>query len=657
MQRAYYQETFDNFINENSSTILGELTQNHNFALDDLQKNSWIEQINQLKTLLPELPEGYVFLEFAIPRMGKRVDTILVIDGTIFVLEYKVGTSTYDKHSIEQTIDYALDLKNFHEGSHNKVIIPILVATGAENRIAELTFDRDMVASITLANQSTLGSIIKSFLSKQNEIYFNAIEWAISRYKPTPTIIEAAQALYKNHSVEEISRSDSGAINLSHTNASISQVIENSKLSGKKSICFITGVPGAGKTLAGLNIATTRMNIAEDEHAVFLSGNGPLVDVLREALAIDEVKQSKLDPSIPNLTKKAAYQNASTFIQNIHHFRDDNLTNPGAPIEKVVVFDEAQRAWSKEQTSRFMREKRGIVDFDMSEPEFLLSVMDRHESWCTVVCLIGGGQEINRGEAGLTEWLAALKDAFPNWDVHCSSEILGKEYSWGKNINDQLTELAATKNKDMHLAVSIRSFRAEHLSNFINSILHLDMKSARNELALLDGYPLFITRDLDKARNWLRDHARGSERTGLVASSNANRLKPLGVNVRDKPDPKSWFLKENDDIRSSSFLENVATEFDIQGLELDWVGMCWGADLRYTGSGWSMHNFKGSKWTNVHKDFSKQYLINAYRVLLTRARQGLIIFVPEGSDIDHTRPAEFYDASYEYLKSIGIPEL
>ena len=657
VSRSYYQASLNNFAKTGCAEVLGILTNAHKFSLDDLQKNAWVVQIEQLRILASTLSVGEIFFEFAIPRMGKRADVILVIQGIIFVLEYKVGTSSYERHSIEQTVDYALDLKNFHEGSHELIIVPILVATNAEDREVNLTLNSDKIAEVNCANKDTLGGIIQEFLFRYREPALCAHSWAESRYMPTPTIIEAAQALYKNHSVEEISRSDAGVVNLSHTNASISEVIENSKKYNKKSICFITGVPGAGKTLAGLNIATTRMNVDVGEHAVFLSGNGPLVDVLREALAIDEVQNAKNTADLANITKRVAYQKASAFIQNIHHFRDDNLDLERAPIERVVVFDEAQRAWDKTQTSRFMREKRGKIDFDKSEPEFLLSVMDRHNDWCTVICLIGGGQEINKGEAGLAEWLSVLKNTFSHWGVYCSDVILGDEYSWSENINDVLNSLDAEKNTNMHLSVSLRSFRAEHLSNFMNSILRFDRVTAQIEVPLLADYPLVITRNLETVRNWLRSKVRGSERSGLVASSNARRLKPLGINVRDKPDPKSWFLKECDDIRSSSFLEDIATEFDIQGLELDWVGVCWGADLRCSGDDWSMFNFSGSKWQNVHQEFSRQYLINAYRVLLTRARQGVIIFVPEGDEIDQTRLPEYYNGTYEYLCSMGIPEV
>lgn len=623
--------------------------------MDDLQRNSWLEQIRQLKELLVDFHDAYVFFEFSIPRMGKRADVILVLNGLIFVLEYKVGTAHYDNQSILQTTDYALDLKNFHEGSHDKTIIPILVSTNAEERSPELIYSEDHVANVLCANKETLGEIISYCIRSSSRQAFDPVEWSHSIYKPTPTIVEAAQALYRGHHVDEISRSDAGAINLSHTNQTISEIIENTKHRGEKSICFMTGVPGAGKTLAGLNIVSCRTNADEEEHAVFLSGNGPLVDVLREALAIDEVTRSKEDPALNTVTMGDARRKAWSFIQNIHHFRDDNLRTDMPPIEKVVVFDEAQRAWNKNQTSKFMKEKRAITDFDMSEPDFLLSVMNRHEGWCTVICLIGGGQEINVGEAGLGGWAEALRDHYSDWNVYCSENLLEPEYSSDEDINQLLNAVDAKKTPNLHLSVSLRSFRAENLSNFVNALLCFDHENINRLRFLIEDYPIYLTRSLDVARDWLRRQARGSERAGLVASANARRLKPLGINVKERADPKNWFLKDKNDIRSSSFLEDVATEFDIQGLELDWIGVCWGADLRFNEDTWSMNKFSGSKWQNVNAEERRRYLLNAYRVLLTRARQGMVIFVPEGDENDHTRLPEFYDTSFEYLRSLNIP--
>ena len=483
----------------------------------------------------------------------------------------------------------------------------------------------------------------------------NAEDWAASSYKPTPTIIEAAQALYRGHDVREISRSEAGAENLSRTGDYIAKVIEDAKRRNMKAICFVTGVPGSGKTLAGLNIATERTRISTDEHAVFLSGNGPLVAVLREALAIDEVDRSKAKGTA--VSKKNAYRHAATFIQNIHHFRDEYIRTSTAPRERVVVFDEAQRAWNKEQTSRFMREKRGHLDFAMSEPQFLMSIMDRHRDWCVVVCLVGGGQEINTGEAGLEEWITAIERSYSDWYVHLSNRVTGADYFGGRQVPIPLQKLHAVLSPALHLATSIRSFRAEVLSDFVGAVVAGEAKLALSLHSKLANYPLVLTRQLEVARDWLRQQARGSERTGLVTSSNSMRLKPIGLHVKAKIDPTVWFLADKTDVRSSFALEDVATEFDIQGLELDWVGMCWDANFRREGNKWKHYSFRGARWERIKDPVRATYLVNAYRVLLTRARQGMVIYVPLGSSIDHTRDPGYYDGTYEFLCNCGVTEL
>ena len=656
LKRAQFQSLGKKFVSLPDHEILGALTANSPYEISELQRNAWVHQIRVLKELMEDFPEAYIFFEFQIPRMGKRVDVILILGGIVFVLEYKVGKGAYTNQDIIQTVDYALDLKNFHEGSHSRPIIPILVATGAPDHENHIKFHPDGVAEPLLANDKTLKGILNKVLEENPSEPLSGKAWVESIYKPTPTIIEAAKAFYRGHKVEEISRSDSGAINLTRTTAAVSKIIEDAKANNSKAIVFITGVPGSGKTLAGLNIANERMKSDEDEHAVFLSGNGPLVAVLREALALDEMDQQKDLPAKEKVTKKAAKQKAATFIQNIHHFRDDNLGTEKAPIERVVIFDEAQRAWDQRQTARFMKTKRGIADFDKSEPEFLLSVMDRHQNWCVIICLIGGGQEINVGEAGLTEWFAALEKGFKEWTVYCSDQIKGAEFSWGENLEEIIDNLNSERITDLHLDVSLRSFRAENVAGFVNSFLEIDVNEASEYFSQLKQYPVLLTRDLDVAKQWLKAKARGTESIGLVASSNANRLKSLGLNVKDQIDPTHWFLKPSDDVRSSSYLEDVGIEFLVQGLELDWTCVCWGADLRLINEGWSFHNFRGNKWVNVNDAFRRAYVLNSYRVLLTRARQGMIIFIPQGDSTDKTRIPDFYDETYQYLLSLGIPE-
>jgi hypothetical protein len=657
IERSYYAAVIGVFLEASESQILGKLANKHHFALDVLQKNAWLIQIASLKEQVRVFPDGHIFLEFSIPRMGKRVDVVLVIGGVIFVVEYKAGAEGYDRGGIDQVMDYALDLKNFHEGSHDKFVIPILVSTKASPHLNSVRFSGDNVAFPLLSNGEDLSEVAAEALAKiPAQPEFSVSEWALSGYKPTPTIVEAAQALYREHSVQEISRSDAGATNLTNTTNCIFEIIEQSKRNHKKSICFITGVPGAGKTLAGLNIAVQRLQAEEDEHAVFLSGNGPLVMVLREALVRDEIERAA--ETGKSLSKRDAMAKVRSFIQNIHHFRDEYLRPDAIPIEHVVVFDEAQRAWNRSSAEKFMIQKRGETEFNMSEPEFLISVMDRKNDWCTIICLIGGGQEINTGEAGLTEWFEALEKHFNHWVVYYPDQIAHKDYNWGQNFSSRLTSLQSSRKESLHLSVSIRSYRAEKLSAFVDAIIDGEIGLAQELYgAIRNDYPIVLTRKIRLAREWLRTKARGTERYGLLASSGAIRLKPEGINVKNEIDAVPWFLNDKSDVRSAYYLEDAATEFDIQGLELDWTAVCWDADFRRTKEAWGHHAFKGTRWQKIHDRYRRVYLANSYRVLLTRARQGMVIFVPTGDEADETRPPRFYDEIYLYFCSCKIPTL
>ena len=657
LQRSYFSGSLANFIAREDEAILGALVSAHPFDTDVLQRGAWQHQIEALKRIAPSLPPSHVYFEFVVPRMGKRADVILLSKGIVFVLEYKVGETGYPNHALAQVLDYATDLKNFHEGSHEKKIVPILVSTKASKTAIKDEWFKDGVSQPQRANDDSLLELIEHFIRNHSLSGLDDKAWISSSYKPTPTICEAAQALYAGHDVKDISRSDAGAINLSKTAECISRIIRQSKSRNAKSICFVTGVPGSGKTLAGLNLANDGLKSTDEGSAVFLSGNGPLVTVLQEALARDEVSRTKENGSLDKTSKKAALQKAKAFIQNIHHFRDEYLRDANPPVDKVVVFDEAQRAWTKQQTSRFMREKKGINDFAMSEPEFLLSVMDRHSDWCVVICVIGGGQEINTGEAGIGEWFDALRASFSHWKVHVSGELQTSDHFDNEDLEIHMKRLMSLNEPDLHLNTSVRSFRSEKVSNFVYKLIEGDADGAKSIAALLDKYPIALTRNIETARNWLRLNSRGTERYGLVASSNAQRLRAIGPDVRVKIDPANWFLNDIEDVRSSYSMEDLATEFDIQGLELDWVGMCWDANLRRDGDSWGLFQFKGTKWTNINDPNKRSYLINAYRVLLTRARQGMVIWVPEGNPNDLTRRPSYYDPIFSYLKDCGLEVL
>ncbi len=644
MPRSFYMNTVESFLEQSDNEILGTLARNNSFDLNDLQKNTWEAEIQILKRELNGL-DGTLAFEYTIPRIGNRIDNVLICRGFVFLLEFKVGDRQYQKDARNQVIDYALDLKNFHRESQSRTLVPILIATEAPKVVFSTGKMKEGIRNVISCNASNLRTAIEGVFRSEILPDFNAQDWFESIYMPTPTIIEAAQALYHGHNVSEISRNDAGAINLGRTTENICQIIERSKANHRKSICFVTGVPGAGKTLAGLNIANERHNFVEEEHAVFLSGNGPLVDVLQEALARDEQNRDRIP-------KREALKKAKAFIQLIHHFRDDALNlKETPPIEKVVIFDEAQRAWDQKTLKKFMKKRKGVPDFEMSEPEFLISVMNRHTDWAVIICLVGGGQEINTGEAGILEWFEALRRSFPFWDVYYSDQIQDLEYSHNHPISELLNGLSSTQSPDLHLGVSLRSFRSENVSSFVKFLLEGDLENARNFYRQMrNNYPIYLTRNLDEAKSWLHSHAHGSERYGIIASSGARRLKPEGIWVDEEINAPNWFLNSADDVRSSDALECTATEFVIQGLELDWTLLAWDANMRFEDGSWRYYEFRGTNWNR--KRINSDYVKNAYRVLLTRARQGMVLYVPYGSPDDETRKPEWYDGIYDVLKSV-----
>lgn len=661
IRRWMYGADVEQFFQQDNDSILGELARHSTGSIETTQRNAWDQQIRILKNL--EIPRdqglaGRIYFEFTVPRLGRRADVVLIVGHVMFILEFKVGESQFNRSAIDQVWDYALDFKYFHETSHNICIVPVVVATEGPHQPVEIVFTKhnDWIARPVKATSVQLSHVIEQGLSRFKGATINIDHWERGRYLPTPTIVEAARALYAGHAVEDISRSDAGAHNLSITAKNIDRIVEQSRNRHRKAICFVTGVPGAGKTLVGLDVANRHLDKDSDTYSVFLSGNGPLVAVLREALTRDRVERATFDGN--PLRKTEARKEVEAFIQNVHHFRDEYVRDTGAPLEHVVLFDEAQRAWNLEQTSAFMRQKKGKADFSASEPEFLISCLDRHQDWCVVVCLVGSGQEINTGEGGIAEWFDAVLRRFQLWDVYLSSKLVESEYRGGESFNAMLARPNTHLSNGLHLATSLRSFRAENLSAFVREVLDIEVERAKRALASLgDRYPIVLTRELSSAKEWLRQQARGSERYGIIVSSQAERLKPHAIDVRVKTDPVQWFLGGSDDVRSSYYLEDVATEFQVQGLELDWACVVWDGDLRFNGDGWAFHQFRGSRWNRINKVERQRYLENAYRVLLTRARQGMVLVVPHGDDDDPTRAREFYDPTYCYLRSLGIPEI
>lgn len=666
-ERCYYINSIANFTSDSVDEVIGAMLRRSEFEVNPNTRYSWEVEIITLQELfrLHQEWDGGIAFEFTIPRIGKRCDVVLIINGIVFILEYKTGAQDKSNKAqhIVQVWDYALDLKNFHSTSRERILVPILVTEKeGDNDEQQIKRASDDVLSPLVTNTEGLGILINNVLKRFSSENIEISEWVNGSYNPTPTIIEAACSLYKYHNVDEIKRSD--ADDLIVTTRCIMDIIEETKKSHSKAICFVTGVPGAGKTRVGLDVAIEEFN--KGEHAVYLSGNGPLVNVLTEALAVDKAETDKI-------SKKDAEREVHSFIQGIHHYRGNMLSkvkvdngkivinetaankddnNGYAEVENVAIFDEAQRAWTREELASFLNDSK----FPISEPSFLIWTMDQKPDWAVIVCLVGGGQEINHGEAGISEWINAINNDFPHWKVYISNQLEEKEYAEG-NVEKLLTNNPNVHIiSGLHLETSIRSFRGENLSSFVHYLLEMDVKNTKEMLSKLPDYPIVMTRSLSTAKQWLRDKARGSERYGLLASSQAKRIVPLGLSLQDQKGKMEtqWFLKGFDDVRSSYFLENVMSEFKVQGLELDWAGFIWDADFRYNPEGWECYNFKGTKWTHASEiDYKK----NAYRVLLTRARQGMIIIVPEGDPFDKTRKKDFYNKTYDFLYSLGIEEI
>jgi hypothetical protein len=658
-RRCAYENSVAGFLEDPPDRVVGTLVGASDFDTNTLQARAWETSIGCLRAALPDAPaDGRLFLEFDVPRLGKRIDAVLFLAPVLIVIEFKVGQRTFAPRDTEQVTDYALDLKHFHETSRTVPTAPVLVATDAPSVPLDLGWDENETLSGLLRPlrcnaEGLAGALVRIREFCAGRPSLTAQAWYRGRYRPTPTIVEAARALYAGHDVREILRSE--ARNLGETAAFVRGLVTKYRTASRKGVCFVTGVPGSGKTLVGLDLAAPAAARGSAETAVYLSGNGPLVAVLQEALARDWVERERR--TARRATKTDALRRARMFVQNVHHFRDEYLRDPDPPYEHVVVFDEAQRAWNREQTARFMKRRRG-QEFDRSESSFLLSCLDRHPDWAWVVCLVGHGQEIHTGEAGIGEWLRAVQDHFPDWDVHVSPHFAEAEYGLGSLLESLGRSARLYVEPCLHLDTSLRSFRSERYAAFVDRLLACDLAGARALFAEIRArFPLCLTRDLTAAKGWLRSRARGTERYGLVASSKAQRLRPLAIDVRVSPDPTHWFLDPSDDPRSSFYLEEAATEFQIQGLELDWSGVLWDADLRATGNGWEYFDFRGDGWCRVRHEERRAHLVNAYRVLLTRARQGSVLVVPRGEPSDPTRDPVLYDGVYRYLRDVGIPEL
>jgi hypothetical protein len=662
---AYFSSTVATFLHTDPQKILGALAQGIQVSgFDSLlstQTTAWEEQIailsDQWPVLIDAIPSSAdwgLLLEYAIPRRQKRIDAVLLSPKAIFVLEFKIGSDAPDRAARMQLEDYCLDLRDFHQESARRLIIPILIPTlmrgnsDDERQGLSIDFVQPVVATTPKLLASTITTAFAACpLGTQPVINLQA--WDRSAYHPVPTIIEAAEHLFAEHDVSEIAHAHADVHNLELTTKTIIAAVQDARSQNKKIICFVTGVPGSGKTLTGLAaVHSPDLRSGDQPAGVFLSGNGPLVKIVSAALVKDARKRMETDK---------AKRTVSTFIQNVHAFiRAYQYPPNDLPYEHVIVFDEAQRAWDRAKSLK-------KFDRNESEPETMFKIMDRHSDWAVIVALVGGGQEIYDGEAGLSEWGKALSEGFRHWEIRVSREaLLGGPSEAGNTLfpNGRPSDLTIVEQHDLHLSVSVRSFKAERINLWVNAVLDGSAEVASEVASQIADFPILITRSLKELRETLPIVTRGSRRCGLVASSGALRLRAHGIEVSTGfcrgYGYTHWFLSPREDHRSSYQLEVAATEFECQGLELDWVGVCWGDDLTRSVSthGWDHRALRGLKWHNIKKQRNRSYLLNRYRVLLTRAREGVVIWVPEGNSSDPTRDPARLDATADYLLRCGV---
>jgi DUF2075 family protein len=667
---AYVTRTLSEFVSESPDVLSGEL--NRAYARDGFasqytsQTRAWGASIpamqDHLRTLQANVETAgnwRVLLELPLYRLRRRIDLLVLTDHAVVVIELKVGAEAFTSTDERQVEEYALDLRDFHGGSDGLAILPCLWATEADH---EPAYSRLSVGvnPVQRIGKRGLASLLEHVANVEAALPTRVGEdWESAPYRPVPTVIQAATTLFAGHGVREITHAD--ATNLEQSAARIIELLVEAREEQGRYLILLSGVPGSGKTLAGLQVVHEAVATGAEAKGdiVYLSGNTPLVVVLREALARDEHDRRKRAGEESSLREvrtgvRARIQHIIDYLQQ---YLIDDSDRP--PHEHVIVFDEAQRAWNADfGQQRFER--------PASEPQLLLEIMGRHPEWCAMVCLIGGGQEINTGENGMAEWGEAIRSLSPEdatrWTVVGPPDVLaGDETTAGLGLGELPAETSVREDPLLRLRVPLRSYRSSAVSDWVSSVLEGDAATASSLVDDLSEYPILLTRDLERMRSWLRSMSRGERRSGLLATSGARRLRAdgLGVtlNATDGAKIAHWYLNEPGDVRSSFALEVTANEYTSQGLELDYCGVCWGGDLIWSDSEWTLRRFHGAAWNRVSNAERRRFLINSYRVLLTRAREGMVIWVPAGSEGDPTRTPDLLNRTYDFLSSCGLRDL
>ena len=692
---AWFKENLARFAHLNREDIVGRLsTRNNDENLDALrsQQESWRHTTDGLiassKIWLhshPEAEEWTILLEYELPRRSRRVDGVILARDVVVLIEFKDGATGFGRADRWQAEQYALDIRDFHDASRGREIVPFLVATGSQTspdlpdyvvgeRVTSIHSTGAMVHRLGLVDSEGLTKGVSTAftaLSQRGSQSIDSDQWNNSAYMPAPWIVQAAREIFQNQDVREIKAA--GSKNLDQTVEGVTELVEECRSNNRHGIAFITGAPGSGKTLAGLHVVHRKGLVDDDGEAagVFLSGNQPLVEVIRNAIAEDPTGRGG-----NKISKLESERRVQTFIQHAITFRNEYAyKDDAAPPEHLILFDEAQRAWDARKLSGWRATQRktstmslGPADgSDKSEPELFLEIMGRVQDWSVIIAVVGSGQEINDGEAGLGEWGKAIVNSTTDWVVRASPHVLpGKEtLTGGPLVQDRETLKNLTEDPRLHLVMNVRSPRAEALNMWVDSLIELNLRSAREHFIEMQDFPLVLTRDLGAAKKWLSDRTDRDHRCDLVASAHAKRLRAWGLNVGTLKAEKSWkywYNLNKGDIRSSNQLEVAANTYDCQGLELDWVGMCWGSDVipDLDQSSWITRRLSGGRWQRANGD-SRKYSLNGYRVLLTRARKGMVIWVPspEGEWMmdDHTLDAEALDRVARTLMETGVPLL
>jgi len=650
--RSFYAATVAEFLTAVPDQLIGQMSSRlaklHGQAEND-QIKAWMREIELLRSAFSQIGDAAsnwgVLFETPLLRLGRRLDVVVLTPGVVIVLEFKIGSKTYNSQDVAQTEYYALSLRDFHEASQVRTIVPILCSDAAASTQLNPFPIVDGLSATMRTNAAGLTEALLAAAGHpgQNQEPITPHEFETSPYRPTPTIIEAARALYEGHSVADLGRGDASAEKLDSSSERLIEIVVEAKTQKKKVICFVTGTPGAGKTLLGLNIALkSRVAGAGLPPASLLSGNPPLVHVLIEALAEDAHRNR-------GVARPKARREAGSAIQGLLGFLREH-TDGALPPEQVLVFDEAQRAWDAEVGLKLLGRER-------SEPALFLDIMAKGD-WACLICLVGPGQEINRGEGGLALWGQALKEAEEqgmSWEVWSAPQAVSGGPDIGPSGLTNDINLLVKTDERLHLSSAMRAYRSPQQIRWVARLLEGDIAGAATIAATMDEPPAFVTRDLGMARSWLARHRRGGRSVGLLSSSAAVRVIAEGL----PPTPRSneldaiahWFLRPYQDYRSSSALETPLSEFGCQGLELDYVGLCWGGDLLWN-EGWLPRTMAAPHWRNVKNDDRKTFRINGYRVLLTRARLGTIIYVPPGSADDPSRvPREFDEVAKVLMKA------